>query len=98
MAAWRLVGAVGGQDEDRQLGQRAREPCEHVERRLVGAVQVVEEDDERCRLGGGPQRTAHRLDQGAGIRVGGRRAELGQHERQLRAQGSARVDAPGPLA
>ena len=42
--ARQLVGAVGGDHEHRQLGQGARERREHVERGLVGPVQVVEHD------------------------------------------------------
>ena len=98
VAARDFVRAVGGDHEHGQRPQRARQAGQHVQRRLVGAVEVVEQHDERGPVDGGPQRAAHGLHERA--RVGRRRRldKLGEHERQLRLQGPARGDALGPVA
>ena len=77
------VGAVGGDHQHRQLAERLGERRQQLERRLVGPLQVVE-DDQRVPLGGdGGERAADRLEQRRAI--GGRRgrSELGQQQREL---------------
>ena len=49
------VGAVGGDHQHRQLAERLGERGQQLERRLVGPLQVVE-DDQRVPLGGDPRR------------------------------------------
>ena len=83
------VGAVGGDHQHRQLAERLGERGQQLERRLVGPLQVVE-DDQRVPLRGDVgERAAHRLEQRRAIR--GRRgiAELGQQQRELGAQRAA---------
>ena len=78
------VGAVGGDHEHRQLAERLGERGQQLERRLVGPLQVVE-DDERVPLGGDVgERAAHRLEQRRAVGRRGRLAELGQQQRELR--------------
>ena len=84
----RLGMAVGGDRQQRHVGQRARDELERQQRRGVGPVQVVEDDDERLLLGGGRQQRGERVEEPearlVGVQLGGPRgvaerlAELGQ--------------------
>ena len=47
VVARQAVGAVGGDDQDRQLPQRLGQRGEQLERGLVGPLQVVEDEDQR---------------------------------------------------
>jgi hypothetical protein len=90
---WKPVGAIGGDDEDRQVAERDGERREELERRLVGPLQVVE-DDERVAVGGEMrQRGADRLEQRRAVGLGGRRPQLGQQQREVRSQRPALREA-----
>ena len=61
MRAGQLVGAVGGDDQQRQLAQRQRERAEQLDRGVVGPLQVVEQQRRgplRRRASARPQRIA----------------------------------------
>jgi hypothetical protein len=47
MRARELVRAVGGDDQERQLAQRRGKGREELERRLVGPLEVIEQDGRR---------------------------------------------------
>ena len=84
----RLGVAVGGDRQQRDVGQRARDELERQQRGGIGPVQVVEHDDERLALGGGGQQRGERVEEPearlVGVQLGGagglaeRRGELGQ--------------------
>jgi hypothetical protein len=59
-------------------------------------MEVVEHDDRGPCRGDGGEGAAQRLVQGRAIRARGRIAELGQQQRQLRAQATASVEPARP--
>jgi hypothetical protein len=98
VVAREAVGAVGGDDEDRHLRQRGPQRRQQLERRFVGPLEVVEDDD------GGP--LGAEVDQGAAHRLEDRRpfgplggvAELGQQQGEVGKERTAarqrlRIDA-----
>ena len=89
VAAADLVGAVRGDDQDRQLAQRRGERREQLERRAVRPLQVVEQHERgRERR----QRAADRLEHRRAVARGGGWAELGQQHREVLAQRPAAVE------
>ena len=84
----RLGMAIGGDRQQRHVGQRAGDELEGQQRRGVGPVQVVEDDDERLLLGRGRQQRREGVEEAkaslVGVQLGGARglaqrlAELGQ--------------------
>ena len=64
-----LVAAVGQQEEQAPVGRRVGEEGDEVERRLVGPVQVLEHEHDRC-LGAEPADHRERLLEQAQARVG----------------------------
>ena len=80
-----LVVAIGRDDEHRQRIDAPCEQAQHVERRAVGPVQILEHQDRRTVAQGLPQR-AH-------DRAGGRAA--GDHARELSPVSSA-MSTNGP--
>ena len=84
----RLGLAIGPDDEDRRVAQVDRDEAEQEQRRLVGAVQVVEDQHEWAGRRRGPQERRDGIEElkarGVGlarsdVRDGGR-AQLGGHE------------------
>ena len=63
VGAREAVGAVGGDHEQRQLTQRLGERGQDLQRRLVGPLQVVEEDDGVALGRDRGERRAQRLEQ-----------------------------------
>ncbi len=100
-AGVRLGVAVGGDRQQRHVGQGARDELERQQRRRVGPVQVVEDDDERLVLGGGRQQRREGVEEPeaglVGVQVGGLRwgaqrlAELGQQAGDPRRARTERV-------
>ena len=80
------VGAVGGDHQHRQLAERLGERGQQLERRLVGPLEVVEDDQRVPLRGDAGERAADRLEQRRAVGRRRRRAELGQQQRELRAQ------------
>ena len=89
MRARDLVGPVGGDHEHRQLAQRGGERGEQLERGVVGPLQVVEEHRGRrsAATAASPQRIASNSVGRSLSRIGV--AELGEQQREVRAQGAA---------
>ncbi len=86
VVAGEAVGAVGGDDEDAGAGERLGERRQELERRLVGAVQVVEHDEDRRVPGEMGQGAADRLEERRPVGRGGGDAELGQDHREVRSE------------
>ena len=107
VAGVRLEVAVGGDRQQRHVGQRARDELQRQQGGGVGPVQVVEDDDERpaVRDGGrGGSRAPRRAGSAAGRIepwvVGGRRLcarELGQEAREPGRTVAEQVGAARPL-
>ena len=84
----RLGMSVGGDRQQRRVGQRPGDELERQQGRGVGPVQVVEHDDERLLLGRRRQQRRERVEEAkaglVGVQLGGSRgfaqrlAELGQ--------------------
>ena len=91
VVARQSVGAVDGEHQHRQLGDRLGQRREQLEGRLVGPVQVVEHEHDRLFAREVRQRAADRLHQRRLVGLGGGRSELGQDHRQVRQQ------RPGPV-
>ena len=83
VVAGQAVGAVGGDDQDRQLLQRARQRRQELERGLVRPLQVVEDDHRRRRLAEVGEGAADRLEDRRPFAVGGGLAELGEQQREV---------------
>ena len=85
----RLGVAVGGDREDRQVGQPARDELERQQRRRLGPVQVVEDDDKRPALGDAREQARERVEEQEarllGVEVGGRGGQA-KHAGELRHQ------------
>jgi hypothetical protein len=96
VVAREAVGAVGAQQHQRQLVERRREAREQLERRLVGPLEVVE-DDERGLADLG-QRGADRLEDRRAVARRGLLAELGQQQREVRAERPQPREGAGPEA
>ena len=62
----RYVPITGQTRACREPGQRA----EHADRRIVGPVQILDDQDDRCRLGQPRQHLADRIVEARGLRVG----------------------------
>ncbi len=76
-------------EQDRQLAEAGRDERQEQQRRLVGPVEVVEDDGDRpvrAELG---ERPAERLDQRCGAGVEGRDTELRQQRREVRRERAA---------
>jgi hypothetical protein len=89
VARVRLDVAVGGDRQQRHVGQRARNELEREQRRGVGPVQVVEHDDLRSALGDRSEQARERVEEPEARLVGvqrGRRRGHGQRLGQLRQQ------------
>ena len=84
-----LVGAVAGDDEQRQVGEARRQRGEELERRLVRPLQVVEEHRGRAVGDDRHQPAADRLEQRRAVVGGARVAQLGEQQREMRAQRAA---------
>ena len=94
MRARDLVRAVGAHDEDRQLAQGIGECAEELQGGVVGPLQVVEQDH-RGRAGRDRrQRAAQRLEQRGAVALDDRWTELGQQQREVPLQRSARSQRP----
>ena len=89
-----LVGAVGGHDEDRQVGQLTGQVGEHPQAVLVGPVNVLEQQHPAPR----PVEAGEQVPDGGrqvlGGRVGGRE---GDHRRDLRQQRGCQHRGPVEL-
>ena len=83
MVAGEAVGAVSGDDEDRQLLQRSGQGGEQLERGLVGPLQVVQDEDQRLRGAEVGEGAADRLEDRGAFALGGGLAELGQEEGEV---------------
>ena len=76
-------GAIGADDQQRQLLQGGREPAQQRERRLVGPLQVVQQHERGAdRL----ERAPDGLEDRRPVAARRRLAELGQQQRQVPAQ------------
>ena len=95
MPARHLVAAVRADDEQRLRLERGREHGEHVERAVVGPLQVVEEDGGRPLGRGRREGRDHPVAQGRAIEVRGA-AQLGQGGGQRPVGGRAALQ-PGAL-
>jgi hypothetical protein len=80
------VAAVRGDHQERQPLDRRGEPGEQLEGGVVGPLEVVEDEERRAVVGDLRERASHRLEQRGPVT--GRRgaAELGQDQREVRAQ------------
>jgi hypothetical protein len=95
MAARHLVAAIRADDEQRLRLERRREHGEHVERRVVGPLQVVEEDRGRALGRDGGEGRDHLVAQRRAVQA--RHAdEVGQRGGQ-RPIGRRAALQPGPL-
>ena len=94
VVAREAVGAVAGDGQHRNVDERR----EQLERRVVGPLQVVEEQEQRARGREVGEGAADGLRDGGGI--AGRRglAQLGQQQREVRAQRAAVREAVGNAA
>ena len=92
VVARQAVGPVAGDDEDAQLAERLGERGEQLERRVVGPVQVVEQQQHGLLAREVGERAPHGF--GHRRRVAGRRrvAELGEQQREVRAQRAEAVE------
>ena len=90
VAAREPVGAVGGDDQHPARGDRLAERREHLERGLVGPLQVVEQHERVAEPGEG---AVQRLEQRRAVGLGGRLAELREQPREVAAQRPAGVEA-----
>jgi hypothetical protein len=79
-----LVAAVSADHEDRLLLERERKRRHERERRLVGPLEVVQEDDGGTTAADRLEGAADRLEQRRAIRARRRASELGENERQVR--------------
>ena len=96
VVARQAVGAVGAQQHQRQLVERRREAREQLERRLVGPLQVVEHDERGlAELG---ERGADRLEDRRAVARRGLLAELGEQQREVRAERPQPREGAGPEA
>ena len=95
MRARQLVGAIGGDDQQRQLAQRQRERRQQLDRRVVGPLQVVEQERRRALGDDRGQRAADRLDERGAIAARARLAELGEEHGEVAAQRTAAVETAG---
>jgi len=88
-----LVGAVRRDDEQRHRAQRQRQRGEQLERRLVGPLQVVEQD-RGGPLGDHPREpAADRLHERRAVGAGAPLAELREEHGEMGAQRPAAVEA-----
>ena len=90
VAARQPVGAVAADDQQPARGDRLRERRQHLQRGLVGPLQVVEQHE---RVAEARERAAQRLEQRRAVGLRGRLAELGQQPREMGAQRPAGVQA-----
>ena len=98
--ARQLVGAVGADDQQRRLGSGRPELGEQLERRRVGPLQVVE-DEQRAAVAPRSTTSAQRTASRSVVAVDavGRRAELGQQQRAgVRRAARSRRGRPGRRA
>ncbi len=63
LARVRLDVAVGGDREQRHVGNGLGDELEREQRRRVGPVQVVEDDDERPAFGDGGEQAGERVEE-----------------------------------
>jgi hypothetical protein len=78
VAAGEAVGAVGADDQHRHLLQRPGQRGDQFQGRLVGPLQVVEQDRQRPLGGEVGEGAAHRLEDRRPLGLGGGLAELGK--------------------
>ena len=93
MVARQAVRAVGGDHQHAQLRERLPQRAEQLERRPVGPLEVVE-DDERAAVPRQPfERAADGLEQRRAVRGRSGLSELRQDEREVRDQRAAAGEA-----
>ncbi len=90
VAARQPVGAVAADDQQPARGDRLRERRQHLQRGLVGPLQVVEQHE---RVAEARERAAQRLEQRRAVGLRRRLAELGQQPREVGPQRPAGVQA-----
>ena len=91
MGAGELVRAIDPDHEHGHLRERPGEIDEEIERRVVGPLEVVEDDDRATRR---RQRSAYRFEQRLLVAFGRGASELGQKQGEMRLQRPGRVQAP----
>ncbi len=89
------VGAVRPQHEGRHVGERLRDARHQFQGGVVAPVQVVEHQQQGAVGRGGGQDSADRLRQRGRVGLGRRRAELGEHHRQVVPEAAGAVDHVG---
>ena len=90
MAAVQLVGAVGGDDEDRLVGQRGGQEAQERPRGRVGPVQVLDHEQDGRLAGQRVEQREQRLEHARLVVAAVARpalAEAGQQRGELRAHG-----------
>ena len=95
VVARQAVRPVGRDHEHRQLAERLGERGEQLERRLVGPLQVVEDDERVALRGDAGEHPPHRLEQRRTIRGRGGLAELGHEQRELGVERTGAVERAG---
>jgi len=102
VAAPDLVGAVGGEGEERRVRQPARQDAQQIERGGVGPVEIIQQQDERLAGGECRQVVAHAPDNRLLAAQGLAAPRRGQHRRRQRgevgvARGSGQRLGPGAV-
>ncbi len=87
-----LVGAVGGDDEQRQFAQRERQRAKQLDRGVVGPLQVVEQHRRRPFGGERGEPAADRLHERGAVAARARLAQLRQQHGEMTAQRAAAVE------
>jgi hypothetical protein len=95
MGARDLVAAEGADHEDRQLVQPRREGGEELERRVVGPLEVVEQQQGRGIRPDRDQPAADGLEERRTVALRGRRTQLGEQERKVPDERAAAPEAAG---
>lgn len=98
MVAPEAVGAVGGEHEDRHLLQRLGKCRQQFQGRLVGPLQVVEDDRQRLRLAEVGEGAADRLEDRLAPALWGGLGELGEEEGEVGEERTAAVERVRLLA